>query len=247
MDKKNIESMIAAQYDIVLNGYEIGGGGMRSHKPEALKKVFEIMGYAEERIENVEELISAASKFGVGETTQFLEEVALLSSSDERKSDEVLTLMTLHSAKGLEFHTVFLLGVEEGLFPHSRSLFEQSELEEERRLAYVGITRAKRLLYMTYANSRVIFGQVKNGMPSRFLDDIPEDLIEEIRSGEIASTTDLVNGDLIRHEMFGLGKIIQLDDDEALVQFESSGKKRIALALSPVERVEPEEINDIYY
>ncbi len=91
-----------------------------------------------------------------------------------------VTLMTLHAAKGTEFPVVFLAGVEEGLLPHSRSLFEKESLEEERRLAYVGITRAKVKLFLTYASSRLIFGQSQVNGPSRFLADIPEKLINQI-------------------------------------------------------------------
>jgi DNA helicase-2/ATP-dependent DNA helicase PcrA len=86
--------------------------------------------------------------------------------------------MTLHAAKGLEFPVVFMVGMEEGLFPHARTLWESQELEEERRLAYVGITRAKELLYLTYATRRLYFGQNASNPPSRFLSDIPEDLID---------------------------------------------------------------------
>ena len=93
-----------------------------------------------------------------------------------------VTLMTLHAAKGLEFPIIFIVGMEEGLFPHSRSLFDMKELEEERRLAYVGITRAKDILYLTYANRRLFFGQRTSNPPSRFIIDIPEDLLEGVEN-----------------------------------------------------------------
>ena len=101
-----------------------------------------------------------------------------MADTDELDSDNRVVLMTLHSAKGLEFPNVFLLGMEEGVFPHTRALTEPSELEEERRLAYVGITRAQRRLHVTHAWSRSLFGSTQYNPPSRFLDEIPADLIE---------------------------------------------------------------------
>ena len=96
--------------------------------------------------------------------------------------------MTLHAAKGLEFPIVFIVGMEEGLFPHSRSLWEQNQLEEERRLAYVGITRAKETLYLSYASRRIYFGEQVSNPPSRFIVDIPENLLESV-GGEISRET----------------------------------------------------------
>ena len=130
------------------------------------------------RLENIKELRSVATEFP--EINEFLENVALVEteSKSDRTSKDATTLMTLHAAKGLEFPVVFIIGMEEGLFPHSRSLWEASELEEERRLAYVGITRAKELLYLTYAARRLYFGQNASNPPSRFLIDIPEELVD---------------------------------------------------------------------
>ncbi len=137
----------------------------------------------EARLQNVQELISVADKYealepGISLAT-FLEEVALISDL-EQVGDEnnAVTLMTLHSAKGLEFPVVFLTGLEEGIFPHSRTLFEPEELEEERRLMYVGITRAMDRLFLLYAKQRLLFGEFRQNAPSQFLMDIPEDLIE---------------------------------------------------------------------
>ncbi len=129
------------------------------------------------RIENVKELRSVAEQFP--DLIQFLENVALVEKGQEAKgiqSDSV-TLMTLHSAKGLEFPIVFMVGMEEGLFPHSRAMLDVAQLEEERRLCYVGITRAKEKLYLTYSRQRLYFGTRSNNLVSRFLSDIPEDLI----------------------------------------------------------------------
>lgn len=133
------------------------------------------------RLENIRELRSVATEFPV--LTEFLENVALVEKAESKRSkratypertDGVITLMTLHAAKGLEFPIVVIVGMEEGIFPHSRSLMEKDELEEERRLCYVGITRAKEKLYFTYANKRLFFGTRTQNMISRFIADIPE-------------------------------------------------------------------------
>jgi len=135
----------------------------------------------EERIENIHELLTVAKKYddagslGLG---QFLEEVALLQDADRVKAGErAVTLMTMHAAKGLEFPVVFIAGMEEGLFPHSRTMFAPHELEEERRLCYVAITRAKQRLYISLAKWRNIFGSRQANIPSRFLSEIPEHLL----------------------------------------------------------------------
>lgn len=149
------------------------------------------------RLENIKELRSVATEFpNIGE---FLENVSLveaeetsskhLTSQTNRSACEAVTLMTLHAAKGLEFPVVFITGMEEGLFPHSRSLWDTNQLEEERRLAYVGITRAKNVLYLTYASRRLYFGEKVANPPSRFIIDIPENLLENMGS-EIYSNTD---------------------------------------------------------
>lgn len=135
------------------------------------------------RLENIKELRSVATEFP--DIHNFLENVSLVEvaptssqfAADEEKKNAV-TLMTLHSAKGLEFPVVFIVGMEEGLFPHSRSLFDINQLEEERRLAYVGMTRAKKLLYLSYATRRLYFGEKISNPPSRFIIDVPEELLE---------------------------------------------------------------------
>jgi len=137
------------------------------------------------RIENVKELRSVAAEFP--ELGTFLENVALVEQEymPDHPSKEIqengITLMTMHAAKGLEFPIVFLVGLEEGLFPHSRALMDSNEMEEERRLAYVGITRAKKQLFLTYARQRLFFGQRTAGMVSRFISEIPENLLIPIR------------------------------------------------------------------
>ncbi len=133
----------------------------------------------EERLENIEELKTVAKNFDKLE--EFLGEVALLTDMDRADtSREALTLMTMHAAKGLEFEAVFITGMEEGIFPHARTLTEWDQLEEERRLCYVGMTRAKERLYLLRAEERRLYGGLQVNPPSRFLEDIPEELIERI-------------------------------------------------------------------
>jgi DNA helicase-2/ATP-dependent DNA helicase PcrA len=133
------------------------------------------------RLENLKELRSVATEFP--NINDFLENVALVEAGPRNQTKNAVTLMTLHAAKGLEFPIVFIVGMEEGLFPHSRSLMDTNQLEEERRLAYVGITRAKEIIYLTYASSRLYFGERISNPPSRFITDIPEELIENVGSG----------------------------------------------------------------
>jgi len=132
---------------------------------------------SEGRLENLAELIGVARDFQ--EVDEFLEQVALVSDTDKLEDGEAVVLMTLHSAKGLEYPVVFMLGLEDGVFPHMRSLGEPEQLEEERRLAYVGITRARERLYLTHAWSRMLHGATQYNPPSRFLQEVPADLIED--------------------------------------------------------------------
>ncbi len=128
------------------------------------------------RIENLGELVGSAREFTV--LDEFLEQVSLVADTDDLDDDDQVVLMTLHSAKGLEFPAVFIVGVEEGVFPHNRALTEPDEMEEERRLAYVGITRAMKRLFISHAWSRMLFGSTQYNPPSRFLDEIPGELVE---------------------------------------------------------------------
>ena len=139
------------------------------------------------RAENIGELLSVAKDFQdtnpSGTVEDFLEQVALVNDVDSFEQEESkVTLMTLHSAKGLEFPIVFLGGLEEGLFPHSRTLMNPEEIEEERRLAYVGITRAEKELYISNATTRTVFGRTSSYLPSRFIDEIPEELVDGLRA-----------------------------------------------------------------
>jgi len=128
------------------------------------------------RIENLGELVGSAREFTV--LDEFLEQVSLVSDTDELDAEDQVVLMTLHSAKGLEFPAVFIVGAEEGIFPHTRALTEPDEMEEERRLAYVGITRAMRRLFISHAWSRMLYGSTQYNPPSRFLAEIPDSLVE---------------------------------------------------------------------
>ncbi|MCM2676907.1 DNA helicase PcrA [Alkalicoccobacillus plakortidis] len=166
---------------------------------ELVEEVLEKTGYrdalkneqtleAQSRLENIDEFITVTREFEKRSEDKtlvaFLTDLALVADIDklddqpEEGPKDAITLMTLHSAKGLEFPLVFLIGLEEGIFPHSRSLFEQDEMEEERRLAYVGITRAEKQLFMTNARTRTIFGRTNANPPSRFLKEIPEEFVE---------------------------------------------------------------------
>jgi len=137
----------------------------------------------ERRWENIQELFTVANKYDrlkpeLG-LERFLEEVSLLTNHDEIETEKnLVNLMTLHCAKGLEFPIVFIAGCEEGIFPHSKSTFDPEQMEEERRLCYVGITRAKRKVYLTFTRQRRLWGQTMVNHPSRFLSDIPEHLVE---------------------------------------------------------------------
>jgi DNA helicase-2/ATP-dependent DNA helicase PcrA len=138
------------------------------------------------RLENIEELIGSAAEYT--QVEEFLEQVALVADTDDLDNENHIVLMTLHSAKGLEYPVVFLVGCEEGIFPHSRALNDPTELEEERRLAYVGLTRAREKLFVSHAWHRMLFGQSSYNPPSRFLSEIPEELFD--RQGNVDSGTD---------------------------------------------------------
>lgn len=142
---------------------------------------------AEGRLENLQELVNAAVDYdeqGLEGLREFIDHSALVSDQDQYKRDAPVTLMTVHSAKGLEFPLVFIVGLEEGLFPHSRSATDPAELEEERRLAYVAMTRAERFLYVTHAMKRRVYGEELASEPSQFLNEMPIDLLEDLSLGK---------------------------------------------------------------
>jgi DNA helicase-2/ATP-dependent DNA helicase PcrA len=151
---------------------------------------------AQSRLENLDELLSVTKNFEDGSEDKslvaFLTDLALVADIDSLDDDgeekDSITLMTLHSAKGLEFPVVFLIGLEEGVFPHSRSLMEEAEMEEERRLAYVGITRAEQTLFITNAQMRTLYGRTSMNPASRFISEIPEDLLEGVEKEERMNT-----------------------------------------------------------
>ncbi len=208
------------------------------------------------RYENVRELFTVAEKYkdekGAEGLSMFLEEVALVSSTDNINSEAgAVHLMTLHSAKGLEFDNVFMAGMEEGLFPHSRSLLDPKELEEERRLAYVGITRAKKRVYLLWAVSRNIFGSVRINISSRFLEDIPEELVSnsekskaklfppasrERRDSSKLSFDNFKDGQRVSHKIFGEGVVISTKKDIVTVAFMKAGVKKLSAEFAELRK-----------
>ncbi|MDP7248426.1 MAG: UvrD-helicase domain-containing protein [Planctomycetota bacterium] len=198
---------------------------------------------AEDRIENVLELISAAQAYDLphpdGDARGFLEQSVLVQQLDSYDETQPrATLMTLHLAKGLEYPVVFLVGMEEGLLPHMNSMESLDKVEEERRLAYVGITRAESRLFILHAHERRQFGQFFNNMPSRFVREIPEDLIQEENplyeeEDESGFESDLVFeiGDRVRHHHFGVGTVVDVEfsnfGEQLKIRFQKSGVKRL--------------------
>jgi DNA helicase-2/ATP-dependent DNA helicase PcrA len=222
------------------------------------------------RVENLQELVSVAREFdgqnSGGTLADFLEQVALVADADQipdgAQHGGVVTLMTLHTAKGLEFPVVFLTGMEEDVFPHQRSAADEKELEEERRLAYVGITRAMRRLYLTRAVGRMWWGRPSFHRQSRFLGEIPGSLIEWRRDETAASTPAmeraaqrpgvdspgnrqvpaLAPGDMVTHDKFGLGTVVSVDGAgdraEAKIDFGADyGVKHLVLRYAPLEKL----------
>lgn len=202
---------------------------------------------AEDRIENVKELISVAQQFDNVGLAGFLEEIALIADIDNYSTEtDAVTLMTLHAAKGLEFPVVFMPGLEEGIFPHSRTQFSQSELEEERRLCYVGMTRAREQLTLLHASSRLLYGTTQHNPPSRFILDVPSELLSDGESESISSFgqlreptfvhLELSPGDEIEHAKFGKGIVSSVDGDEIVATFRGLGAKKLSLAFAPITK-----------
>ena len=236
---------------------------------ELIEDVIEFTGYkaelqqtseGETRLENIQELKSLAKKFDqldyMTGLEKFLEEIALIESSYEATKDEEehITLMTVHAAKGLEFEYVFIAGMEENLFPHANSKYDPQELAEERRLAYVAVTRAKIQVYVSHAETRLYFGTRNSNPISRFIDDIPEHLIiycntfaEKKKDGfsgwsdveevdDFRPTTNINKGDLVKHEIFGVGEVVDIDNFVVLIRF-SAGLKELALEYVRLEKI----------
>ena len=198
---------------------------------------------AEDREENVGVLVSDAKSFA--SLPDFLEEVALMSSADTATNEPKVTLMTLHAAKGLEFPVVFMVGMEDGLFPSSRALEEgPKQLEEERRLCYVGMTRAREELHLSYAQSRLQFGQRSYGSPSRFLEDMGYELAMRQTAparpqynefDEFVMEFDI--GDNVRSAQFGVGEIVDIDGLAVTVEFASGVSKKLNVEYASLEKL----------
>jgi DNA helicase II / ATP-dependent DNA helicase PcrA len=212
---------------------------------------------AQGRVENLKELVGVAREFETrnpdGTTADFLEQVALVTEQDEYDEDDpAVTLMTLHNAKGLEFDVVFMVGMEDGVFPHYRSMGDAGELEEERRLAYVGVTRARRRLYLTHAWGRSLFGGQNFNPPSRFLSEIPTHMVDAVegdrkagipegRDGGFAQEPVSISaGDTVFHDKWGEGVVVEVSGAgqraEATISFEEVGEKRLLLAYAPLAK-----------
>ena len=201
----------------------------------------------EAKLENLEEFKSIAKNFedyNPGATLEeFLIEISLISDVKETKDDdEVVTLMTMHAVKGLEFDVVFVTGLEEGLFPHSNSMHDEAELEEERRIFYVAITRAKKVLYLTNARSRMLFGNVQCNQPSRFIEEINPDDVEKLFEENKSTKEIKINkkdnfndedlelkaGDHVEHNAYGSGIVVSIQKSVATIAFSNSvGIKKI--------------------
>ncbi len=217
----------------------------------------------EARQENVKELLSVANEYSELGLDGFLEEVSLLSDIDASDAgNNVVTLMTLHAAKGLEFPVVFMIGMEETIFPHSRALYNQAEMEEERRLCYVGMTRAKEELHLSHASSRVLYGGVQHNPPSRFLSEIdaetsfatnsfldgqfkqqsyePEATTPQTTKQDVEPryVPELSEGDGVKHTIFGIGTVLDMDGDTATIYFKKiRSSKKLNITFAPLEKL----------
>lgn len=202
---------------------------------------------SEERQANVKELVSDAEDRPDMDLQTYLEEVALVSATDDKNDAPAVTLMTLHAAKGLEFPIVFMAGMEEGLFPQTRALYDQSELEEERRLCYVGMTRAREELYILCASSRLVFGSRQYGLPSRFIDDMEIGEVAPSEASFVSSSFDephvvydeeigFAVGDRVRHQLFGVGTVVSVDGSLLKISFGSKGVKNLNAAFAPLQK-----------
>jgi len=259
-----VEALDAETTDLALKDrvdHVLARSGLREHWSSEARGQLD----AESRLENLDELVSVASRFSraeldddqesMSELVAFLSYAALEAGEGQAQADEDgVQLMTLHSAKGLEFPLVFLVGVEEGVFPSSKSLEESGRLEEERRLAYVGITRARQKLVLTYAESRRIHGMDMYGMPSRFLREIPGHLLHEVRprvqvarpmaappraAHPVLEQPALKLGQGVVHASFGRGVVTDYEGSGAharvQVNFDDAGSKWLVLAFANLQ------------
>lgn len=242
------ELKLSAQIKYVIEASELADHYRQKEKGER----------GQARVENIEELITAADRFTTEEDLPpleaFLAQAALEAGEEQADTHtDCVQLMTLHSAKGLEFPAVFICGVEEELFPHQMSLSDPTRLEEERRLCYVGITRAMQRLYLTYAERRRLQGRESYHQPSRFIHEIPEELLQEVRlSTKIAQPMLLKRekytkpkaepsspyyvGQRVMHAKFGEGVVLNYDGNQRIqIQFENAGSKWLALSHAKLE------------
>jgi DNA helicase-2/ATP-dependent DNA helicase PcrA len=238
--------------------------------PELIERVLEQSGYLESleaertieaqgRIENLQELVALAREWvesaAEPSLSSFLQEVSLYSDQDAMRGEgSLVTLMTLHNAKGLEFRVVYMIGMEEGLFPHSRSIEEQG-IEEERRLCYVGMTRAMERLTLLHASSRMLYGGRSYNLPSRFIDELPEAHVEreqlrpaswssygappQSQVAPRANAPSLATGDNVRHGTLGEGVVTRVEADGVVtVRFAGDGsERRLMLDYAPLEKL----------
>ncbi len=248
---------------------------------ELMKTILENMNYynhindntkeGESRLENLKELLGVAAKYDEMPLDQglskFLEDVSLIEDMQEREDRDgaknAVTIMTMHASKGLEFDTVFVAGLEEGIFPHSRSLADNKEMEEERRLAYVAITRAKVHLYLLYAVSRTYFGTTQSNVVSRFIADIPTHLVDfkssangdfdfggddggrfkrrdadqEFDTGGFDEPQFIDVGDMVLHAQFGQGRVVDIDEGMITIDFIDKGPTKLMAAFAKVKKM----------
>ncbi len=203
----------------------------------------------EARQENVKELLSVAAEYEESGLEGFLEEVALMSDLDNAHfGGDNVTMMTLHASKGLEFPVVFITGMEETIFPHSRALYDQQDMEEERRLCYVGMTRAREELYLCYATSRLLYGGVQHNPPSRFLSEADGQLMQAVNpastptfqphpTGEPYVIPELIEGDSVQHQVFGKGTVLEVDGEMAVVYFKGKGARKLDMAFAGLKKL----------
>lgn len=278
LGSKGLDGFVALIRQMVDQGYGITLGEMA----EMVINLSGLMAHyqndkeGEDRIENLQELVTAAVAFSKQDLgnhhnmdedadllTQFLNHASL--EAGDHQADighEALQLMTVHASKGLEFQSVFICGVEEGLFPHDQAAYENGGLEEERRLMYVAVTRARQRLYLTYAQSRMLHGQVRYGIPSRFVDEIPTELTKRLNSKPVAkpyaaggqytaqpikassaqtSSYPFKIGQSVRHGKFGEGVVVSYEgnasDLAVKVNFGSAGLKTLMLEYAKLEKI----------
>mgnify|MGYP000004702460 FL=1 len=257
--KDLINDMIKAQEELSLTefvDYVIDKSGMRASL-ESEKSLENDL-----RLDNLEEFKSVTASFeertGSVNLSDFLEEISLVADMSEHKEEkDAVTLMTLHSAKGLEFDCVFICGLEEGIFPHQNAFGSETEIEEERRLCYVGITRARKRLFLTNAKRRILYGREQVNPPSRFIGEIDKNLLDiekkiptyasEIHNGmhhdksvfyNTSDTVPLKVGDHLMHSLFGRGIIVALDDTYYTIAFSARfGIKKVRKSFKGIRKV----------